>query len=213
MNAVAVRASNLILTMQAVSPARMRLCAGVASETFSVHLFYGQTPKGKDLCSIAGVHVGFTRSVARFATLILPAFGTASFQNLVRILGEGIGQVFVARGAGRRSHIMIPGRHQLGLWFGSWVLRATIFAFRHESQANQAGEQKREEASERSSVHFGGNDMPFVATTNSFFNSSWVCPYRTEKPTVRKAFAVSTQTGGLDGLPVTNASPERLLGP
>lgn len=91
MNTVAVCASNLILAMQAVRMARKRLCTDVAGETLAVRLLDGLTLKGKDLRSITGVHVGLTRSVTGFATLILPAFAAAGFQDLVGIPAESFG--------------------------------------------------------------------------------------------------------------------------
>ena len=77
MNAMAIRTSNLISSMQAVAPARMGFRPRVAGKASTVHFFDGHALEGKDLRSIAGVDMSLTRSVARFTTLIFPAFRAA----------------------------------------------------------------------------------------------------------------------------------------
>src|SRR5262245_37045935 len=79
-NAMAIRAGNLIPSVQAIGTARMGLCPSVAGKTFPVHFFDGQALEGKDLRSITCIDVGFPRSMARFTTLVFPALGTAGFQ-------------------------------------------------------------------------------------------------------------------------------------
>ena len=73
MNAMAIRTSNLIPSVQAVSPTRMGLRPRMAGKTFPVHFLDEHAPEGKDLRSITCIDVGFPRSMARFTTLVFPA--------------------------------------------------------------------------------------------------------------------------------------------
>jgi hypothetical protein len=108
-NAMAIRAGNLIPSVQAVRTACMGLRPSVAGKTLPVHFFDGQAFEGKDLRSITRIDVGFTRSMARLTTLVFPAFGTAGLEHLVGILSERLGQVFVAGGTGGGSHVLVLG--------------------------------------------------------------------------------------------------------
>jgi len=95
----------------------MGLRQGVAGKTFPVYLFEGHALKGKDLCPVASVDVGFTGSMTGLATLIFPTFAVADFKYLVRILAKGFKDVLVAGAASGRTHITVSGR-RLRLRFG-----------------------------------------------------------------------------------------------
>src|SRR5215831_19244435 len=105
-----VRASNLIPSVKAVSPASVGFRPGVTGKTSPVHFLNGKALKGKDLGPIAGVDVSFAGSVTGFTALILPTFGRADFQYLMRILTESEDEVFVAGTARGRGHVTASGR-------------------------------------------------------------------------------------------------------
>jgi hypothetical protein len=135
-NAMAIRTSNLIPSVQAVAPARMGLRSRVTCQASPVHFFDGQALQGKDLRSIACIYMGFTGSMTGLAALILPTLGTADIEYLVRVFAEGLGEFFVARGASGGSHIVVSGRRRWCLRAGVGGLRTTLLAFTHQGQSH-----------------------------------------------------------------------------
>jgi len=87
-NAVAIRASQLVFAVQAGAFTSVRFGSGVASEAVAIHITRGEFRKGSYLATVTGIYMGLPWPVAGLATLVFPAFLGIRLENLMRVARE-----------------------------------------------------------------------------------------------------------------------------
>lgn len=107
MDAVAVRASELILAVQTRSAAGMGFRLRVTRQAALVDVFGRGFRESRNLGPVSCIHMSLSRPVARLAALVLPALFRMGLQDLVRVLGEFPGQILVAGSARGRGDILV----------------------------------------------------------------------------------------------------------
>ena len=95
MDAVTVRAGQLVLSVQARWTASVGFCLGMAGQAGFADLSGRNLRKGNDLGTISRIDVRLPRAVARLAALVLPAFFFAGLKNLMRVVAELLGEILV----------------------------------------------------------------------------------------------------------------------
>ena len=95
MDAVTVRAGQLVLSVQTRRAARVGFRLGMAAQTVLTHFFGGDFRKGKDFGSISRVDVRLPGTVAGLAALVFPSFLFTGFKDLMRVPAELLGEILV----------------------------------------------------------------------------------------------------------------------
>src|SRR5262245_10692554 len=109
-NAVAIRASQLVLAVQTGALPGVCFGPGVASEAIAIHVTRGEFRKGSYLAPVTSIHMGLPGPVAGLATLVFPAFLGVCLENLMGVPSKLCGHFLVAGAAGRGTDILIRGR-------------------------------------------------------------------------------------------------------
>ena len=119
MDAVTVRAGQLILSVQTRWTASVGFCLRMAGEAVLTDFPGRDLRKGEDLGTISRINVRLPGSVAGFATLVFPAPLITGFKDLMRVLRELLGKILVTGAASGGADIVVFRRRD------SSFLRAT----------------------------------------------------------------------------------------
>ena len=95
MDAVALCAGQLILSVQTRWTARVGFCLRMAGEAVLTDFPGRDLRESKDLGTISCINVRLPGSVARLAALVLPAFFFAGLKNLMWVFAERLGEILV----------------------------------------------------------------------------------------------------------------------
>ena len=96
MDAMTIRTSQLVLSVQARPVTRMTLCLRVTFQAALTDLAGRNFAVGKNLGTISCIDVRLPGPVTGLAALVFPALLLACFQNLMRVVAEFLGEVLMA---------------------------------------------------------------------------------------------------------------------
>ena len=106
-NAVTVRARQLILPVQACWATGVGFCLRMAGQAVLTDFPGRDLRKDENLGTISGIDVRLPGSVAGLAALVFPAFFFARFQDLMRVVAEFLSQILVTGTASGRTDVLV----------------------------------------------------------------------------------------------------------
>jgi hypothetical protein len=114
MDAVTIRASQLILPVQTRPTASVAFSLGMTGQAVLADLFGRTLAIGEDLGTISCIDVRLPGAVARLAALVFPAFFFASLKNLMRVVAELLGEILVTGTTRGRTDELVLLRRSSG---------------------------------------------------------------------------------------------------